>query len=101
MADQTTETEMVATKNPLRDIEAQQLSTSIDVEDEDIKKKRDVERTFWTRIWQGTAIACVVLNLVAIGIETSAVCFIAGIVAMVVSAAVYVYQRELQDIDCK
>jgi hypothetical protein len=99
MADQTTETEMVPTKTPLGDIEAQQLS--MEEEDDEIKKKRQVERTLWTRIWQGTAIACVVLNLVAIGIETSAVCFIAGIIALVVSAAVFVFQRELQDTDCK
>jgi hypothetical protein len=99
MADQTTETEMVPTKTPLPDVEAQQLS--IEGEDEETKKKRQAERTLWTRVWQGTAIACAILNLVAIGIETSAVCFIAGIVAMIVSAAVYVFQRELQDTDCK
>lgn len=99
MTDQTTETEMVPSKTPLPDVEAQQLS--MEEEDEETKKKRQVERTLWTRIWQGTAIACIVLNLVAIGIETSVVCFIAGLVAMVVSAAVYVFQRELQDTDCK
>jgi hypothetical protein len=99
MADQTTETEMVPTKTPLADVEAQQLSLA--EEDAETKEKRRAERTLWTRIWQGTAIACVVLNLIAIGIETSAVCFISGIVAMVVSAAVYVFQKELQDTDCK
>jgi hypothetical protein len=99
MEDQSIETEMVPTKTPLADVEAQQLS--IEEEDEETKKKRQTERTFWTRIWQGTAIACVILNLVAIGIETSAVCFISGIVALVVSAAVFVFQKELQDTDCK
>jgi hypothetical protein len=37
--------------------------------DEDTKRKRSLERTLWTRIWQGLAAASIVVNIVAMAIE--------------------------------
>jgi hypothetical protein len=71
-------------------------------EDEDTRKQKDLERTLWTRIWQGIAIACVVLSLVAMIYEGgSAVVVIMGLIAFVVSGAVFYFQFQLEDVDCE
>jgi uncharacterized membrane protein len=82
----------------LTDVEAQ-----VDPDmDEDNRKQKDLERTLWTRIWQGIAIACVVLSLVAMIYETgSAVVVIMGLFAFAVSGAVFYFQFQLEDMDCE
>jgi hypothetical protein len=71
-------------------------------EDEDARKHKDIERTLWTRIWQGTAIACVVMSLVAIIYEGgSGVVVVMGLLAFTVSGAVFYFQFQLQDLDCE
>jgi hypothetical protein len=98
------ETELVSTTTPstkvaLVDIEAQALD--VDDDDPDTKKKKVFERTLWTRVWQGIAIACFVLNIVSMAIEGSAVAIIAGLIALLVAGAVFKFQFDLQDTDSK
>jgi hypothetical protein len=73
--------------------------TTMESEDDDDKKgvKRWwKERTLWTRIWQGVAIASFVVNIVAMVLEASAVAILAGIVALFISPVVFYFQIELQ-----
>ena len=69
--------------------------------DEDTKRKRSLERTLWTRIWQGLAAASIVVNIVAMAIEQSAVSIVAGIIAVLIAPVVIKRQFDLQDTDCK
>jgi hypothetical protein len=82
----------------LQDVEAQ-----VDPDlDEDTRKQKDLERTLWTRIWQGIAIACVVLSLVAMIYEGgSGAVVVMGLFAFAVSGAVFYFQFQLQDMDCE
>ena len=59
------------------------------------------ERTLWTRIWQGVAVASVVVNLVAMAV-TGAVAhvLVAGIVACLVAPVVFYLQFKLEDTEC-
>jgi hypothetical protein len=97
------ETEMATIKPPsttaskLVDVEAQ-----IDPEeDAETRRLRDIERTLWTRIWQGVAITTVVFNILAMVWERGAASVLAGFIAIPVSAAVFYYQFEIQDTDCE
>jgi len=67
--------------------------------DEDQKKRDELERSFWTKLWQGLSIASGVLAIAAMAIEGSAVCIVAGIVAIAVAGAVFKYQWDLEDTD--
>jgi hypothetical protein len=69
--------------------------------DENTKRKRSLERTLWTRIWQGVAAASIVVNIVAMAIEQSAVSIVAGIIAVLIAPVVIKRQFDLQDTDCK
>jgi hypothetical protein len=69
--------------------------------DEDTKRRRGLERTLWTRIWQGIAAASIVVNIVAMAIEQSAVSIVAGIIAVLIAPVVIKRQFDLQDTDCK
>ena len=60
------------------------------------------ERTLWSRIWQGVAVASLVINLVAMAIVGSvAPVLVAGIVACVVAPIVFYLQFKLQETECK
>ena len=72
-----------------------------DAEDEDTKKRRDLEKSFWTRLWQGIAGASFGLNVAAIVIEGSAVAIIMGAIACATAPVVFKRQMDLQDTDCK
>ena len=106
------ETEMVATKTKkkeraasnkpltpsaarLQDIEAQ---ADDDDDDEEQKKWRDMERTIFTRIVQGTAGASIVFNIVAMAIE-GGVTIGMGIIALIVGSLVIFFQFMIQDTD--
>ena len=81
---------------PLADIEKQDL----DNEGGNQNRNRELERNFFTKLWQGLAIACFALNIVAMAIQASAVSIIAGILfALPVSVAVFYFQMQLQDTD--
>jgi len=102
------ETEMVVTKKRekvptkpltasaarLQDIEAQ----ADDGEDEEQKKWRDMERTIFTRIIQGTAGASIVFNIVAMAIE-GGVTIGMGMIALIVGSLVIYFQFMIQDTD--
>ena len=81
----------------LADVEAQEDPTV----SAEVRRLRDIERTLWTRIWQGIAIACVVLNIVAMIWEWSGISFAAGLIAIFIAAAVFYFQFAIQDTDCK
>jgi uncharacterized protein YdbL (DUF1318 family) len=79
----------------LQDIEAQ-----IDPEeDEKTRKNKEMKRTLATRIIQGSAVACMVLNLVAMIIEWSGIMATAGIVGIGVAGGVVYFQNELRNED--
>jgi hypothetical protein len=77
------------------------LKLAEDDEDEDTKRKKKIERTFWTRLWQGIAGASLGINVAAMAIEGSAVTIAAGVVACVIAPFVIKRQMDLQDTDCK
>jgi hypothetical protein len=60
------------------------------------------ERTIYTRIWQGMAIATFAINLTAmIIIDESIIMIIAGIVACAIAPVVFYLQFQIQDTDSK
>jgi hypothetical protein len=71
-----------------------------EVEGEEEKSWWD-NRSLQTRILQGVAIACAVVNIIAIAIEQGATVIIAGLVALLVSGAVFYFQLQIADDDCK
>eukprot|EP00538_Stauroneis_constricta_P005186 CAMPEP_0119550798 /NCGR_PEP_ID=MMETSP1352-20130426/4241_1 /TAXON_ID=265584 /ORGANISM="Stauroneis constricta, Strain CCMP1120" /LENGTH=255 /DNA_ID=CAMNT_0007596753 /DNA_START=6 /DNA_END=773 /DNA_ORIENTATION=- len=79
------------------DPEAQTLAT--DEEDEATLKQRMQQRTLMTRIVQGIAIACFVVNIVSMALYGSTVMFITGIVSVLISIAVFKFQFDLQNTD--
>jgi hypothetical protein len=82
-------------KQKLKDIEAQ-----VDPEEnEEARKNKDMKRTLSTRIIQGSAIAAMVLNLIAMIIEWSGIMAAAGIVGIVVAGGVVYFQHELRNED--
>lgn len=66
--------------------------------DEDDNQRRCANRTLVTRIAQGTAGASIVVNIVAIAVEQSAVVIVAGLLALVIAPIVIVQQFHLQDV---
>ena len=67
--------------------------------DADKTKRAELERSFWSKMWQGSAIASLALAIAAIVIEGSVVCIIAGVVAIAVAVVVFKYQFDLEDTD--
>ena len=67
-------------------------------DDEDDNQRRCANRTLVTRIAQGTAGASIVVNIVAIAVEQSAVVIVAGLLALVIAPIVIVQQFHLQDV---
>eukprot|EP00934_Nitzschia_sp_Nitz4_P000265 Nitzschia sp. Nitz4//scaffold73_size107353//103417//104296//NITZ4_004334-RA/size107353-snap-gene-0.114-mRNA-1//-1//CDS//3329557518//265//frame0 len=89
------EVELTAGNHPtLQDIESQE-----EEEDEETKRWRDMERTLFTRVIQGTAFAAIILNLLAMIWEASGIVVIAGILALGIGSAVIYFQFALQDMD--
>lgn len=76
---------------PLRDIE--------DEEDEETKKKRDRERSFWTKLWQGLAASSLAVNIAAMALIGSGVTIAMGVIACIVAPVVIKQQMDLQDTD--
>lgn len=69
---------------------------------DDEKKRRqrsETEKSFWTKLWQGLALASGGFAIAAIVLEGSGVCFVSGIVALVVAVVVFKIQLTLQDTD--
>jgi hypothetical protein len=91
------ETEMTtpAATKPIEDIEAQ------DSDDEETKAKKEYDRTMITRIWQGTAGAAIVFQILSFSFYFNGATFIAGLIGIAVSGAVIKFQFDLQDTDCK
>lgn len=91
------ETEMVDTQmqvsaHHLEDVEAQR-----EPETEE-KKWRDMERSIFTRVIQGTAGASIVLNIVAMALYGGAAIAM-GLIALFVGSVVIYFQFMLQDTD--
>jgi hypothetical protein len=59
------------------------------------------QRTLWTRLWHGIAGASIVVNVVAMALEGSAVAIIAGLFAACVAPIVILRQFQLQNTDSK
>lgn len=57
------------------------------------------QRTLWTRLWHGIAGASIVVNVVAMALEGSAVAIIAGLFAACVAPVVILRQFQLQNTD--
>lgn len=60
-----------------------------------------IERNFWTRVWQGVAIASLVVNICAMAIEGGAAAIAAGVFAVFIAPVVFVRQFTLQSTDSK
>jgi hypothetical protein len=89
-------TEVVPPKKALTDIDVND-----DDEDEETKKKRDMERSFWTKLWQGLAAASIAVNIAAMVIYGGVATIVMGVIACVVGAIVIKVQMDLQDTDCE
>lgn len=95
MADAQVElTQTVPPKEPLAEIERED-----DIEDEETKKKRERERSLWTKIWQGLAAASIAMNIAAMVIYGSGVAISMGVIACIVGPIVIKRQMDLQDTD--
>mmetsp|Transcript_22230 Transcript_22230/g.36808 ORF Transcript_22230/g.36808 Transcript_22230/m.36808 type:complete len:260 (-) Transcript_22230:226-1005(-) len=95
MADPSTDT---PTLKPLEEIRAEDLE--VDDEDEETKKKKELEKTIWTRLAEGLAIASAVLAVLAIVFSgASAITIVAGLIAIGVGGLVIYQQELLQDTD--
>jgi hypothetical protein len=85
-------TEVPPPVEPLKDLEDED-----DIEDEDTKKKRERERSFWTKVWQGLAAASLATNIAAMVLVGSGVSIAMGVIACVVAPIVIKRQMDLQD----
>jgi hypothetical protein len=73
-------------------------NASSPAENDDEKKSCfELERTLWTRIWQGVAAASLGLNVASMAIEATAVVIVAGIIACIIAPIVIFLQMRLQD----
>ena len=87
-----------ATKPRLADVEAQTFETEEKKAEHD---KIERERTLMTRIIQGSAIATIVINIVAMAVYGGGIVITAGIIGAVVSCGVIYFQEELRNEDSK
>jgi hypothetical protein len=85
----------------VEDAYAEAQSLVREEEGEEEEKSWWEDRSLQTRILQGVAIACAVVNIVAIAIIQGATVVIAGLVAILVSGAVFYFQLQIADDDCK
>jgi hypothetical protein len=76
-------------------------ASSPDDNDDKNKSCFEVERTMWTRIWQGVAAASLGLNVASMVIEGTAVVIVAGIIACIIAPIVIYLQMRLQDTESK
>jgi F0F1-type ATP synthase assembly protein I len=83
-------------REKLKDVEAQ-----VEEGDEEAKKQRDAQKTLISRVIQGVAVGCIVLNILAMALSSGTVVIVAGIVGIVVGGGVIFFQQELQNEDCK
>ena len=83
--------------SPLNVLEINDMLTT----DADDKHKSFMDRSFITKVVQGTCIATAAIQCAAMAIEFSGIVLVAGLIAIVVSAAVFFYQLELADTDCE
>ena len=83
--------------SPLNVLEINDMLTT----DADDKHKSFMDRSFITKVVQGTCIATAAIQCAAMAIEFSGIVLVAGLIAIVVSAAVFFYQLELVDTDCE
>lgn len=68
---------------------------------EDESQSAQMKRTLTTRVAQGVAGASIVVNIVAMAIEASAVMIVAGLIAIAIGPFVIYTQMKLQDTDSK
>jgi hypothetical protein len=89
--------------SPSEDVEAayEEAQSLVREEGEEEENSWWDDRSVQTRILQGVAIACAVVNIVAIAIAQGATIIIAGLVAILVSGAVFYFQLQIADDDCK
>lgn len=84
---------------PLVEIERSDIEGDDEV-DEGTKQRQLMEKTFWARMAQGTAIASAVLAVLAMVFSaTKGVTVVAGLIAVGVSGLVIYQQEKLQDTD--
>lgn len=69
----------------------------VELADDEEEQGQCADRTLTTRIAQGVAGASIVINIVAIAIEQSAVMILAGIIALVIGPIVIMQQFKIQD----
>ena len=86
------------TEEPLKEVSRESMARG---EDDDEAKKKEEEFSLWTKIWQGTAVATVALNLVSMILFTAVTTVIKGLVAMGVAGIVFWVQFQVEDTDCK
>lgn len=68
--------------------------------DADVKRSQDIEKSFWTRVAQGAALASGILAIVAMVLSSvKSVTIVAGIIAIGVAGLVLYQQELLQDTD--
>lgn len=68
--------------------------------DADVERSQDIEKSFWTRVAQGAALASGILAIVAMVLSSvKSVTIVAGIIAIGVAGLVLYQQELLQDTD--
>jgi len=78
----------------------EEIQEDMDGDDEETKAKKSRERTFWTRLWQGLAMGSIGLAIAAMAVTGGAALpIVAGVIAIIVGAAVIKFQFDLQDTD--
>jgi len=94
MMEETELTEVKPPASPLSDLERE-----ADIEDEETKRKREREKSLWTKIWQGLAAGSLAVNIAAMVIVGSGVTIAMGVIACLVAPVVIKQQNDLQDTD--
>jgi len=59
------------------------------------------DRSLWTKIWQGLAIAAAVIQCVSVILIGSTIVSIAGVLCIGLACAVFYFQTILQQNDCE
>jgi hypothetical protein len=86
---------------PPPSVRLKDLEKEDDGMDEEQRQRSEMEKSFWTKLWQGMAMASGGLAIAAIVLEGSGVCIVAGVVALAVAVVVFKFQLDLEDTDCE
>lgn len=93
------DTDNAPTSKPLEQIE-EVIEEGDEGADENTKRRSEIEKSFWTRLAQGAAIASGILAILAMVFSSvKSVTVVAGLIAIGVAGLVIYQQELLQDTD--